>query len=222
MKARLRLFAVLGLMLLVSAVPAMATSITDSFSFAPTVTPFTVSSTAIPQFNPGLGTLTSIEIVFSGGASGQTTITNDSSASGTYSFSIATTLELLNPSSSALVSIIPTLDGTVVVPSGGTATSSIFTSPTVDDPLMLWSGFGPYSGSGTYVFDLVGSGVGSFGGPTPFVVTNVSNWSSASGEVIYNFTPAGGSTPEPSSLLFLGSGLALLGLRLRRPRSGRG
>jgi hypothetical protein len=50
--------------------------------FRTDATPFTISSSAIPQFDPSLRTLTSIQFVFSGTAAGTVAIANDSSRPG--------------------------------------------------------------------------------------------------------------------------------------------
>ncbi|HEY6291099.1 MAG TPA: choice-of-anchor E domain-containing protein [Terriglobia bacterium] len=215
MQRTLKTLALSCSLVLLLAAPGLATSITDPFSFSPTTTPFNISSSAVPQFNPTLGTLTSITIDFSGSTAGKATIANGSSMSGVYTFSIQTTLQLFDPTASPLFSIAPTFAGTLTVPSGGTVTSGLLTSPTATGSLALLSGFGPYEGTGTYVFSLAGTGFGTATGPTPFMISE-DTAATSSGEVIYTFSSSRGGTPELSSLLLLGSGLGFLGLLLRR------
>lgn len=218
MKRMLRTLPFLTLAILVAAITGLASTITDSFSFPTTTTPFTISSSAVPDFNPSMGTLTSIEFVVSGSTSGTATINNASSMSGTYNFTIQTMFGLLDPTSSPLLSIAPAFSGTLVVPAGGTVTSGVLTSPSVSDSLTISSGLGLYEGTGTYVFTLMAMGLGTATGPTPFMISeNASD--TASGEVIYNFSPFS-ATPEPSSLFLLGSAISVLGFALRRRNRG--
>jgi hypothetical protein len=217
-KRMLRTLPFLTLAILLAAITGLASTITDSFSFPTTTTPFTISSSAVPDFNPSMGTLTSIEFVVSGSASGTATISNESAAPGTYIFSIRSTTQLLDPFSSPLLTIAPSLSGTLAVPAGGTATSGVLTSPTVSDSLIISSGLGLYVGTGTYVFTLMAMGLnlGTATGPLPFTISEFSS-DAASGEVIYNFSPAS-ATPEPASLFLLGSALSVLGFVIGRRR----
>jgi hypothetical protein len=218
MKRPARIVIFLTLTLLVTAVTGWADTTSETFTFTTATTPFDIASSLIPQFDPTLGTLTSIVIDFSGTDSGFATITNGSSASGTYDFTVGATLELEDPTLSPLFGITPEFSGTLVVASGSTVTSPTMTSPTVTGTDTLLSGFGPYTGTSTYVFTLLGSSTGSSSGPTPSTITE-STSATSSGEVTYNFTPASTSTvPEPSSIMLFGTGLTLLGLALRRFR----
>jgi len=218
MKTPARIVTFLTLTLLVTAVTGLADTMSETFSFTITPTPFTIDSSAVQQFDPTLGTLTSIEIDVSGSDSGTATITNNTSASGTYNFTIGATLGLEDPALSPLITITPEFSGSLVVPSGGTVTSPVMTSPTVTGTDTLTSGFAPYIGTGTYVFTLVGTATGSDSGPVPFTISE-SNSAGETGEVIYNFTPASTTVPEPSSILLFGSGLSLVAMILRRRRA---
>jgi len=218
MKSPARIATILTLMLLVSAAAGLADTVSETFSFSTTPTPFTIGSSAVPQFDPTLGTLTSIVIDVTGTDSGSAEITNNSSAAGTYAFTIGASLLLEDPSLAPLITITPSFSGSLSVPSGGTATSAPMSgSATGTDTLT--SGFGAYTGIGTYVFTLVGNSSGFVSGPTPFTVTE-STSGSESGTVTYNYTPATttGTVPEPSSIMLFGTGLTFLGVALRRVR----
>ena len=218
MKRPARIVIFLTLTLLVTAVTGWADTTSETFSFTTATTPFTIDSSAVPQFDPTLGTLTSIVIDVTGSDSGTATIANNSAASGTYTFTIGAELVLEDPSLTPLITINPAFTGTVPVTHGTTVTSPPMTSGPVTGTDTLLSGFGAYTGTGTYVFTLTGNSTGSVSGLTPFTVTE-STSGSESGTVTYNFTPAStGTVPEPSSIMLFGTGLTLLGLALRRFR----
>jgi hypothetical protein len=145
-------------LILASIVPVYADTISEPFNFAPTVTPFTIDSSPIPEFNRKLGTLESVSITLSGTAIGHVTIGNDSGGAGTYTFSVGTPMLLLDPSLVKLLTLTPTFKGSLVIPGDALGHSALVISPTITDTTTLASGFDLYEGSGTYTLGLLAAG----------------------------------------------------------------
>jgi len=207
-----RLFPVLVLSLLLACAPAFADSITYSASFGPTTTNFS-TPIMLPQFNPSMGTLTSITFTLDGQTIGSATVTNNSGATGDYLVAIFTDLTLLDPSNNTLASISPSFIQKLTIADGASGTAS-GTSLSSTDSATITSGFSPYVGSGDVTLTVTGVGFAAANGPTPYSVNSTTSGQGTI-SVTYNSTSV---VPEPATLALFGSGLLALGLLYQRRR----
>jgi hypothetical protein len=207
-----RLFPVLVLSLLLACAPAFADSITYSASFGPTTTSFS-TPIMLPQFNPSMGTLTSITFTLDGQTAGSAQVTNNSGATGSYQVTISSNLKLLDPSNNTLISVTPSFNQTLSIANGDSATAT-GTSPVDTGSTTITSGFGPYVGLGDVSFTVLGEGIGGVLGPSPFTVDSITKGEGTI-TVTYNTSSV---VPEPATLALFGSGLLALGLLYQRRR----
>lgn len=202
---------------------AFTTAHADTISFT-TSTPIPSTLTdwtgnlSFSQFNPSLGTLTSVELQLSSGLTTTLTVTNngDSLSNGNVKTELQVTV--LDPGNH--ISATPQID--TLSPSyvyslaaGGSVTSGLLTKTgTGDNTYTLASLLAEFTGVGnislaasTFTQTLLANSGGNTGSSQ---VTNAS----LTGEVIYTYTPA--PVPLPSAILLLGPGLVgLVGLRKR-------
>ncbi len=211
MKTR-RLVLVLVLSLLLACAPAFADSISYSASFGPTTTSFS-TSISLPQFNPSMGTLTSITFTLDGQTIGSATVTNNSGAAGDYLVAIFTSLSLLDPSNNMLASISPAFSQSLTISNGDSKTASGTSLPSTDSATIT-TGFSPYVGLGDVTFTVAGQGFAAANGPTPY---SVDSTTSGQGKITVTYNTAS-VVPEPATLALFGSGLLALGLLYQRRR----
>src|SRR5579875_2319775 len=206
-----RLILALVSSLLLACAPAFANSISYSASF-PTTTSFSIPI-SLPQFNPSMGTLTSITFTFDGQTTGSATVTNNSGATGSYQVSISSNLKLLDPTNNTLISITPSFNQTLNIANGdsGTATG---TSPVDTGSTTITSGFSPYAGLGDESFTVSGEGIGGVAGPSPFTVDSITKGEGTI-TITYNTSMV---VPEPATVALFGRGLLALGLLYQRRR----
>lgn len=189
---------------------AFADVIIGAGGFGPTPTDFS-TPIVIPQFNPALGTLNSINISLTGQTAGLATVTNNSGVTGTYLVDLFATLALLDPTSATLLTNSPDFNSSLTILDGHSATT-FGLSPLTTESVTLTSGFAPYVGTGDATFTVNGTGNAGVSGPTAFTVTSLTS-GLANLTVTYNFQPV----PEPSYLTgFVGLGLFVSGMALYR------
>lgn len=178
------------------------------------------SSVTVPQFNPSLGTLDSIEFTLDGHVEGSAGFENKDAEPATITMDLQAMLRLRRPDNSVLVLTIPVVstidsvtawDGTddYAGTSGKTYTnlsanssdSAITTSPA---DIALFTGTGNITLPTTANGASTGSGAGN-------LLLQFSTFASAGGTVTYNYT-----VPEPAAMGLLGLGGMLALARRRR------
>lgn len=187
-----------------------AATVSYSSTFPSTQTDFS-SPLAIQQFDPTLGSLTSLSITLAGSATGTGTLKNNNTTTKSYTVNLANDLTLTDPLSNTLAEILPLFSASIsVAGNGGTGTASGTGTATVtnaysDVPTLL-----EFTGVGSLSANIAGSGASGFSGASN---TNFSATTASGGTVsiTYNYTPTVVTgTPEPATMGLLGS--ALLGL----------
>jgi len=186
---------------------AQAGTITQTFSSPAQPVPWSTTYLA-NQFNPSLGTLTSVEIDVTSNIVASVLVFNDTSS--TQSFTNATAsipITLTGPASLSLSATGTTTGQTGTVGPGLKETlpgvpTTASTSTTLTSPGDL----APYIGTGvsTLVFNYA-AGDGTYSGTAASgVFFSGSATADASVEVIYNYTT---TIPEPSSVILAGIGI---------------
>lgn len=211
----------IGVGVLIAAASVQAATVSHGpYSIALSSTNWT-DSISVPQFDPGLGTLTQIDFSLSGHVEGSAKFESLDASPATVDMALKATITLQRPDLSSLVTVIPVantsdnvaaFDGTMDFGgvSGKTYTGLsgddvlAFSSPPPLADLALFTGLGsinlPVSATGTSI----GSGAGN-------LITQFLTSASAEASVTYHYDPV----PEPASLALLAAG-GLMALRRRR------
>lgn len=208
--------------LAISAVTANAATVVygpTSFGTYPTGSSGTFP---VPQFDPSLGTLLSVELNVlgsaDGGSNGIENLSTVNAGSGTAA--IGTNITVSGPSALTVLTTPATTGGSVLgifdgtMDFGGTSGFTITGAPATDsDTTTLLSGFAPYIGLGNVTFNYTSAN-------NTFTITDVSPAVTSSTPGVFGFTPTVTYTYDPipeSSSAVLG-GLGLLALLRRRRR----
>jgi hypothetical protein len=210
------IFAVIVLLIAVSA--ASADFIQNTYSIPSTDTFSGWTNTFnVQEFNPNLGTLTSLVLTFSGGITGTLTEynnTTDGTLLGSANFS--NTMTLREPDNTLLLSFKPLVGtGSHTVPGKGkyTWTNLSATGSAADNPASaaiqtLFTGYG------SLALPVISSARQSAPTGDPnCTIDGQTMFSSADLTVLYNYDPV---APEPGTFGLLGLGLPLAGLWFRR------
>ena len=203
----------------VASATAITTACTTTLSGATDLS----GNISCPTFDSTLGTLTSIELDFSGGTSGTVTITNNSGSTQTITANASTDFDL-----GALAGFSPTLLFTSVVTTGaqtvagGSTTSPIpVNSGTQTGSSFDTTSFATETGDGITPFSVpiftvtTQSSTGGGGNASVSQMTN----GTISASVNYNYDVATSTAPEPTTLGLIGGGLVGIGLISRKKGS---
>jgi hypothetical protein len=190
-----------------------------SFALSPGST-----TASLPQFNPALGTLTSVEISIDALIQASITGENDSATAGNMTANLSGNATAAGPSGLSATAAINASSGPVsLAATDGTSGSGPdfhdfgAVSGSDSDTDLISSSLSPYIGAGSVSYNINGSGGFSLSGVSNSTLTIDDFGANGTIEVTYTYTPV----PEPASLAMMASGVAML-IGLARPlRRGR-
>lgn len=182
-------------------------------------------SLTFPQFDPALGTLTSISFTLNGSASADQKFENLSGTGGTVVTISTGTMSLFRPNNTALVVTIPSLTNSIAaaqfdgsIDFAGTSGHTYATTSFSNSDTQVYSGGADlllFTGNGTIALPFTAVG-NSSGSGTANLITQFGLAGAATATVQYNFTPT--VVPEASTYGSIGA-VAIVGfLGYRRSR----
>lgn len=195
---------------------AFANTVSYTSNFSSISTNFT-SPLNFQQFDPAIGTLTSLSINLAANIYGTAQIQNNNAGAQVYAVTIAGALTLTGPQNRTLAAAVPRFASSVRVGGGGGysigATASDNQAASFADALTL----NAFTGTGNLAADLTGNDQSGFSGPGQTVFSSSASTDGSIGiTYTYSSNPAAPATAqEPASLLlavFGVSGLVCLKL----------
>jgi hypothetical protein len=226
--------AVASVCLLPSLAHGATISFSDGAAGSPAIGPFLTNwglgngevhpseALSLPQFNPALGTLLSIDLSLSADANTTFTVTdlsgNPNEVTGTSSAKVTAyapgTLPTYSTAGLVLVNPVNSIDE----PLGPNATITFSASASAtQDALVPLANFGAFEGAGTVYVPISGKGASSAIDQNGNITVTTQTAADAYGTITYEYNPA--ATPEPGSVaLFLGSLVASTATLRRRAR----
>jgi PEP-CTERM motif len=218
-KKNLGLTTVAGLIVAFAGISSASTLTVNCSSIGPVQTELVNASITCGQFNPSVGTLSSITLEIDGQITGSIGLTNNATSAQTVqgttssNFDLGGSLAGFTFPTPLFVATFTT--GSVTLNPGQTQTFSGLASSVQTVSNTQSSTFAPYTGTGSFNFFLnTLTGFQLLGGGGQVGSSQQTN-ANAKGIVTYTYNVAS-STPEPGTLMLLGTGLVAVVIGRRR------
>ncbi len=201
------------------AAASQAATVSYSATVPQQTTDFTNIPLSLSQFNPSLGTLTSVTLTLAGTATGSIRFESLDAQAAAILANLTASISASGPAALAITTVplsstttnVTAYDGTIDF--GGTSGRTLDPlSATDTQSSSLSSGFGSYVGTNNVTINLSANGNSTVSG-SGNIVTNLSQKAGGIATLTYTYTPV----PEPATMAVLSIG-ALGLLRRRRAR----
>lgn len=167
----------------------------------------------VQQFNSSLGTLNSVSITLSGRVHSEFSATNNTNGPAAFNNQLYGSLQGLLPGGSTLELLFEGADDRTL--DGGASYAGVVVERDRSKQVTFTSGLSPFIGNGSFAIDLMALAWSTIDGPSDYDM-DISTWSSASVDVVYDYTAATQNVPEPGALALVGLALAAVALTRRR------
>ena len=196
---------------------ASATTVSYTSNFSTTSSTFT-SPLNLQQFNPALGTLTSLSVTLLANVNGSAQITNNNASAQVYSVVLSSALALIDPLNNTLAAAAPRFASSVRVAGNGGYSIGASASDSQANSYSDTPTLSEFIGTTNFTGNLTGTDLSGFSGPGQTVFNSSASTYGSVG-VTYTYivnTPAAATAPEAATMLsvvFGLSGLAVVKLR---------